>query len=364
MRRSAGQKAMRAARTCARGRWEADVAVGGTARGSTGGAMAGPTWWNAHGIGPWNGTSRGFAASSAVEKDVGETEVGVTETIMPTVDGQGWEVASAAADSNVLSAGLEYAMEFVHVQTGMPWWATVVATTFALRTVLFPVVIYQMKNTAKLSLARPEIEKLAEQLKLQGSSDPKTVEKYQAKIQELWKKYDCHPIKSFGSILIQAPTFIGFFVALRHMAEKVPTFAQGGTLWFTDLSIADPTYALPVACSLTFLATVELGVADGMQGQPNQKGMKLFMRGLSVALIPLTASMPSGVLMYWCSSNAFSLLQAALMKIKILKKMAGIPETGHLVAEKQAESFNQYIHQKTLDAPPQKPKKNKKRHTE
>jgi len=364
MRRSAGQKAMRAARTCARGRWEADVAVGGTARGSTGGAMAGPTWWNAHGIGHWNGASRGFAASSAVEKDVGETEVGVTETIMPTVDGQGWEVASAAADSNVLSAGLEYAMEFVHVQTGMPWWATVVATTFALRTVLFPVVIYQMKNTAKLSLARPEIEKLAEQLKLQGSSDPKTVEKYQAKIQELWKKYDCHPIKSFGSILIQAPTFIGFFVALRHMAEKVPTFAQGGTLWFTDLSIADPTYALPVACSLTFLATVELGVADGMQGQPNQKGMKLFMRGLSVALIPLTASMPSGVLMYWCSSNAFSLLQAALMKIKILKKMAGIPETGHLVAEKQAESFNQYIHQKTLDAPPQKPKKNKKRHTE
>lgn len=363
MRRNAGHMAMRAARMCARGSWEAGFELGGVAKGMPKATATTDGCWTTLGNGPWNGASRGFAASTSAGEDGGGASMGGNDSTLPMVDGKVWEVADAAADSNILSAGLEYALEFVHLQTGMPWWATIAATTFALRTLLFPVVIYQIKNTAKLSLARPEIEKLAEQLKMQGSSDPKTVEKYQGQIQEVWKKYDCHPIKSFGSILVQAPTFIGFFVALRHMAEKVPTFAQGGTLWFTDLSVADPTYALPVACSLTFLATVELGVADGMQGQPNQKGMKLFMRGLSVALIPLTASMPSGVLMYWCSANAFSLLQAALMKIKVLKTIAGIPDTGHLGAEKQAESLNQYIHQKTLDAPPKKTKKNKKKQT-
>lgn len=39
----------------------------------------------------------------------------------------------------------------------------------------------------------------------------------------------------------------------------------GGALWFTDLTVADPYYLLPIAASGVFLLTVELGAADGMQ---------------------------------------------------------------------------------------------------
>ena len=39
----------------------------------------------------------------------------------------------------------------------------------------------------------------------------------------------------------------------------------GGALWFTDLTVADPYYLLPIAASGIFLLTVELGAADGMQ---------------------------------------------------------------------------------------------------
>ena len=65
--------------------------------------------------------------------------------------------------------------------------------------------------------------------------------------------------------------------------------------WFTDLTIADPTYALPVLTSLSFLATVELGAADGMQGQSAEMlgKMKMFMRGLSVIMVPFSASLPA-----------------------------------------------------------------------
>ena len=35
--------------------------------------------------------------------------------------------------------------------------------------------------------------------------------------------------------------------------------------WFTDLTVADPYYLLPIASSAVFLLTVELGAADGMQ---------------------------------------------------------------------------------------------------
>ena len=46
---------------------------------------------------------------------------------------------------------------------------------------------------------------------------------------------------------------------------QVPSMTVGGALWFTDLTVADPYYLLPIAASGVFLLTVELGAADGMQ---------------------------------------------------------------------------------------------------
>jgi hypothetical protein len=70
---------------------------------------------------------------------------------------------------------------------------------------------------------------------------------------------------------------------------------EGGILWFTDLTVPDTTYALPIIASGIFLLTVELGAADGMQGQdPTMMGrMKWFLRVLAVLMVPLTASMPA-----------------------------------------------------------------------
>jgi len=88
---------------------------------------------------------------------------------------------------------------------------------------------------------------------------------------------------------------------------QVPSLMDGGALWFTDLTVADATYALPVLTSLTFLATVELGAADGMQGQSADmlKNLKNFMRGLAVVMVPFTASLPAVRLCCLCSQNDF-----------------------------------------------------------
>ncbi len=40
----------------------------------------------------------------------------------------------------------------------------------------------------------------------------------------------------------------------------VESMQTGGMLWFTDLTFHDPYYVLPVAVSLTMLATIEVGV--------------------------------------------------------------------------------------------------------
>ena len=125
----------------------------------------------------------------------------------------------------------------------------------------------------------------------------------------------------------------------------MPSLTDGGALWFTDLTVADPMYVLPVACSALIWATVELGAADGMQGQDPalMRNMKIGMRAVAVILIPVTASMPQvtqaplspptalpcpaaegccglqGVFIYWITSNMWSLAQASSAPCLLLR---------------------------------------------
>jgi YidC/Oxa1 family membrane protein insertase len=133
-------------------------------------------------------------------------------------------------------------------------------------------------------------------------------------------------VKSFAPLLAQGPLFICFFLAIKRMAAGLPSFTSGGTAWFTDLSAVDPTYLSPLVSALTFLATVELGAVDGMQGNPAARNVKLGMRALAVAMVPLTAGFPQGVFVYWVTSNCFSFVQAAAFKWQRLRHWCRIPE--------------------------------------
>lgn len=115
------------------------------------------------------------------------------------------------------------------------------------------------------------------------------------------------------------PIFLSFFWSLRSMSETFPSFKQGGALWFTDLSIADPTYLMPVLASAGFLITIELGGEAGEQNEQTAQ-MKSIFRILGIAMIPLTASIQQSVFVYWICSNTFSIFQTLLFKLPIVQK--------------------------------------------
>jgi YidC/Oxa1 family membrane protein insertase len=216
-----------------------------------------------------------------------------------------------------------YAIEYFHVAHDMEWWAAIVATTLVMRVAAVPLTVTQQKNAARMHLAKPEIEAI-NKLAQTHSQDKEALERYQGEIWKIWKKYDCNPVKMFAPLVVQAPVFISFFIAIQRMSHGVPSFATGGRgTWFTDLSVADPTYVLPLLSSLTFLASVETNPPNGTDPNP---GMKWGMRGLAAVMIPLTASFPKGVFVYWVTTNVFSFAQAQALRIPALKKLAGIPD--------------------------------------
>ena len=157
---------------------------------------------------------------------------------------------------------------------------------------------------------------------------------YQRQMGALLAKHNVKPYLIFMFPLAQLPVFMSMFFGLRRAAESFPAeCASGGMLWFPDLSVADPTYALPLITSGLFLVMIEVG-ADGMNASANKdqaKTMKNVMRGMGVLMVPFTYHFPASVFCYWVSANTFSLGQTVL-----LNKVPGVLEAQVNLASQQA----------------------------
>jgi len=116
--------------------------------------------------------------------------------------------------------------------------------------------------------------------------------------------------------------------------QKMPTYysdtlANGGLLWFPDLSVPDPMYILPLLSSATFLATIELGQKSMAASSGNQGQTKIFItvfRGMAILMIPVTIQFPAAVLCYWVTNNIFTFFQSAVFQIPAIRNALGIWE--------------------------------------
>lgn len=64
---------------------------------------------------------------------------------------------------------------------------------------------------------------------------------------------------NYPVFVFQLPVFLSVFIGVRQMANlPVESMKFGGVLWFTDLTIPDPYYALPLLTMGTFLCTLEV----------------------------------------------------------------------------------------------------------
>ncbi|XP_020552128.1 mitochondrial inner membrane protein OXA1-like isoform X2 [Sesamum indicum] len=233
---------------------------------------------------------------------LGDKAVEVGSQVGPVAN----EVAVAAADSFFPVAALQYLIDYIHSFTGFNWWASIVLATLLIRGIQLPLMINQLKSTSKFTLLRPRLEEIKEEMQSRSTS-PDAVAEGQARMKELFKEYGVTPFTPLKGILISGPIFCSFFFAVRNMAVNVPSFKEGGTLWFTDLTTPDSMYILPILTALTFWITVECNAQEGLEGNPTAGTIKNFSRVLAALTVPFTATFPKAIFCYWITSNLFSL---------------------------------------------------------
>ncbi|KAI8759372.1 mitochondrial inner membrane protein OXA1L [Biomphalaria glabrata] len=234
---------------------------------------------------------------------------------------------------------VQQGLELLHAGLGLPWWGSIVIGTIIVRTCMFPIVIKAQKMSINMMNHMPTVQRL--QLKFsQARQRGNMLEamKYGGELADYMKRNNVKPFGQLMMPMLQLPVFLSVFVGLRAMANlPVESMKTGGCLWFPDLTVPEPIYGLPLLTAITFWLTVEAGV-DGMSAQTQAHVMKWFLRAMPVVMLPIIMNFPTAMLVYWFTSNSFSLMQVMFLKIPKVRTYFNIPERvihPEIVAEKK-----------------------------
>ncbi|EAT41659.1 AAEL006734-PA [Aedes aegypti] len=239
-------------------------------------------------------------------------------------------------------------MEFLHVGCDLPWWGVIAIGTICVRLVLFPLVIASQRNAAKMNNHMPQMQvlqmKMTEARQAGNSIDSA---RYAQEMVAFMKEKNLNPLKNMLVPLAQAPIFISFFMGLRQMANTpVESMREGGLFWFTDLTVCDQFYALPIITSITMFLTIELGTDSARMSAQNMQMVRYVLRAMPLFIFPFTINFPGAILCYWACSNFFSLLQVGFLRIpkvrdyfKIERLVTHKPETLPIKKKKFTEGM-------------------------
>ncbi|XP_052860020.1 cytochrome c oxidase assembly protein COX18, mitochondrial [Anopheles cruzii] len=239
----------------------------------------------------------------------------------------------------------------VHDFSGLPWWATIMIATVGLRTIVtLPLAIYQNKIFSRLEKISLEMPELVKELKLETAyaikkfnwSEKEARITYNRSLKKQWNKLivreNCHPAKTMILLWGQIPLWIVQSVAIRNLVSMMPDptaigaqiayteLTMGGFGWIPNLTDVDHSLIFPVTLGIINLAIIEIQLASRTKAPSKlQTVFTNLFRVLSVVMVPIAATVPSCLCLYWVTSSAYGLGQNLLLLSPRFRRAVGIP---------------------------------------
>ena len=219
--------------------------------------------------------------------------------------------------------------------SGWTWALSIVGLVVVMRAAMIPLFVKQIMASRKMQMIQPELQKI--QKKYKGKSDPESRQAMTQETMELYKKEGTNPFSSCLPILVQSPFFFGLFRVLNGMDEvasgatkaigpitqPVAEQFESATIFGASLSatflgsdainVKIVTSVLIVLMSATTFLTQRQLMTKNMPASaldnPFAKQQKLLLYVLPVVFAVSGVNFPIGVLIYWFTTNVWSMCQ-------------------------------------------------------
>jgi YidC/Oxa1 family membrane protein insertase len=245
--------------------------------------------------------------------------------------------------ANILQPLIDIAnsvLQFFHDSAGLSWGMSIIALTVVTRALLIPLTYKSLKGMRALQALQPQLKEIKEKYK----NDQKRMQ------QEMMRFYQENKVNPFAScipLLAQLPVFITLFYVLRHElpadigCKAGECGSEASFLFIHDLT-AKATGGELIALLILYVGTQLIsGLVMAVSADKSQRMMMLI---LPFVFVPFVISFPAGLVLYWITTNFWTIGQQYA-----LKRFIPAPEMATAAAVAAAKP------------PPPPPKKKKRR---
>ncbi|MFN7974090.1 MAG: membrane protein insertase YidC [Acidobacteriota bacterium] len=206
-----------------------------------------------------------------------------------------------------LSKGMLFALKAIERATGN-YGVAIIILTLVIKLGLFPLTLKSYRSMKKMSKLQPKINAIREKYK-RLATDPDERQSQKMRMNEetmaLYKKEGVNPVGGCLPLAVQMPFLFAFYRLLSVAIElRQAPFA----LWLHDLSARDPYYVTPIL--MTAAQFVSQRLTPVTSPDPVQQRMMTYM---PLMFLFFFVKMPSGLVIYWLTSNLFQIGQQLIL---------------------------------------------------
>ncbi len=220
-------------------------------------------------------------------------------------------------------------LDFFHGSVGLSWAWSIIALTILVRIVLVPLVVRQIHSMQSLQAHAPQMKEI--QKKYKGDRT-----KMNEELMKFYKENNINPAASCLPLLAQFPVFISLFYVLRHFSKHVPDNSSLAWLHVVP-SVADKVTAHWSGYVLLFIYAASQISSTYFMSATMDKTQRWIMMVLPIAFIPLIANFPTGLVLYWMTTNLWTVGQGLVTR-RLAPKPVVPPKRTSRTPPKQRES--------------------------
>jgi len=200
-----------------------------------------------------------------------------------------------------LAVPLLRALEWIHGYVANYGWAIIILTVL-INAVMFPLRHKSMVSMRKMQEIQPQVKVIQDRYGKLKATDPER-QKMNTELMGLYKERGVNPASGCIPMLLTMPILFAFYSLLSAAIEIRGEPFIG---WITDLSARDPYYITPILMGASQLWQQMLTPSSA---DPVQAKMMLMM---PLVFTFMFLWMPSGLVIYWFTSNLLAIGQQYL----------------------------------------------------
>ena len=254
---------------------------------------------------------------------------------------------------------LRWLLEHLHDSVGLTWGWSIIGLTVIVRVLLVPLMVRQIHSMQSMQRHMPEMKAI--QTKYKGDRT-----KLNEELMKFYKENNINPAASCLPLVFQFPIFIALYFVLKDFEKHVQAPASELGWLHIVPNITDKITSHWSGYVLLVVYVVSQVASGYFASVSAQRSQRILLMVLPVFFVPVITRFPVGLLMYWMTTNLWTVGQGIITR-RMAPKLAPPPKRSSRTAPKSAAEdasvspVPQAVAASAAPGPPRRVKRKKKK---